>query len=123
VTSHRLIVLFLSLILLKLFAVPHTGVKFKWFWQVLTADNLQYIYSAVPVCAWHIEVRAPCNARIALTSAKSWDRACVEDFAWSLVEHCICILLQLPESRQGTHLLLQCVGQGQKTSLIISSSS
>lgn len=37
--------------------------------DIATADSLQYIYRPVPVGALHIEVRAPSNAHIALTSA------------------------------------------------------
>lgn len=37
--------------------------------DVTTMDNLQYSYHPVPVGGLHIEVRAPSNAHIALTSA------------------------------------------------------
>lgn len=37
--------------------------------EITTVDNLQYTYRPVPVGALHIEVRAPSNAHIALTSA------------------------------------------------------
>jgi hypothetical protein len=37
--------------------------------DIATADNLQYIYRPVPSGSLHIEVRAPSNAHIALTSA------------------------------------------------------
>jgi hypothetical protein len=37
--------------------------------EITTVDNLQYSYRPVPEGALHIEVRAPSNAHIALTSA------------------------------------------------------
>lgn len=39
--------------------------------DIATADSLQYIYRPVPAGALHIEVRAPSNAHIALTSASN----------------------------------------------------
>lgn len=37
--------------------------------EITTVDNLQYSYRPVPEGALHVEVRAPSNAHIALTSA------------------------------------------------------
>jgi hypothetical protein len=37
--------------------------------EITTVDNLQYSYRPVPVGGLHVEVRAPSNAHIALTSA------------------------------------------------------
>lgn len=38
--------------------------------EITTTDNLQYTYRPIPLGALHVEVRAPSNAHIALTSAK-----------------------------------------------------